>query len=191
MLDDMLVRAREAERNPSRQKAVHAQFRQDFASRLHAITDRHQKAMIQAPVPALNAFARAMKAFVVEAQAKAPRVCAVYALGATRSFTVPAELELANARLTAAMLDLARAGLDRPSGRDLSEPPRREAKEVLSRLPALVDPSLAEIVDDPAKLALRPIQDRCAAAVAFYTAVADMPAEASATLTAYDLSPPN
>ena len=189
MIADMLARAREADRNPARQKEVYARFRQDLTSRLQSITDRHQGAMSQAPAPALNAFARAMKAFILEAQGKAVRVCAVYALGARKPFAVPAELELANARLSAAMFDLARAGLDRPSKRDLSAPPRRELEQVLVRVKALLEPSLRETVDDSRKLALRPIQDRCAVAVAYYRAIAEMPAEESAALTAYDLSP--
>jgi hypothetical protein len=144
--------------------------------------------MSQAPAPALNAFARAMEAFILEAQGKAPRVCAVYALGSRQRFSVQAGLELATARLTAAMLDLERAGLDRPSGRDPNVRPTRELEELVSRVRAAVPPSLAEAVDDRGKLALRPMQERCAVAVAYYTAVAEMPPEASAAVTAYDVS---
>ena len=189
MIAGMLARVREAERNPSREKAVYAEFRQEFASRLQTIIARHQGAMAEAPAPALNAFARAMKDFILEAQSKAPRVCAVYALGATKPFSVPAGLELANARLTAATLDLARAGLNRPTARDTSKPPQRELKALIPRVHALVDPSLAETVDDSRKLALRPIHDRCAVAVAYYTAITQMPSDESAALTAFDVSP--
>ena len=189
MIADLIARVREAERNPSRQQKVFAQFRQDFASRLQAVTKRHEGAMSRAPAPALNAFARAMKAFILEAQSKAPRVCAVYALGSRQRFSVPAGLELATARLTAAMLDLERAGLDRPSGRDPNLRPKKELEAVMARVRAAVAPSLAEAVDDPGKLGLRPMQERCAVAVAYYTAVAEMPSEASAALTAYDMSP--
>jgi hypothetical protein len=161
---------------------------QELGMQLLQIVDDKASAMPKAPTAALNAYLRAIKDNLLILQKTAPEACASLATGSASDAPLPAEAQIASARMLAAKLDLVRAGLDRPIERRLSPPPREELRQLESKMRAL-DPRLARWAVEPGMVRILPTRDRCAAAVLYYSAIADLPVEVGATIVAYDLRP--
>lgn len=170
---------------------VRQQLQQRAMARAEELLARHRPAVVRAPPLPLSALARASRDFVAQAEREAPEICAAYALGAPtleQVRTMPDSLRLPATRMTVAMLDAARAGLDTPVQRDFTRPPQAMPR-LLAKVKAQLPPALNAIVGDANAMAARPVADRCRIAVAYYSGMASLPPEDSANLTAYNYSP--
>lgn len=161
---------------------------EEMGAKILAMVDEKAPAMPKAPTAALNAYARTIRDNLLILRKTAPEACASVATGVGSEVPLSAEAQMASARMLAAKIDLIRAGLDRPTERKSSAPPRDEARQLEAKMHAL-DPRTAQWALDPAMLRILPIRDRCAAAVLYYSAIADLPAETAATIVAYDFRP--
>lgn len=191
MVESMVRRVRE-----NGVKRISPEFRQqveaDVVSRFEALLTKHRTSYTHSPAGPLNASARANRDFVLQAQREAPEICAAYALGAPtmeQMKSMPASMQLPAARMTVAMLDAAKAGVDKPVRRDLSKPPTAIIRQLLSEVRARLGPPLGALVGDRSAIAARSVGDRCRVAAALYSGVADLPSESAATATAYNFSP--
>jgi hypothetical protein len=161
---------------------------EEAGRQLLALVAAKAPAMAKAPILALNSYSRSMKDYVLTVQKTSPSTCAALVgepLGGEAQVNVSRETHEATARMMAARLDLARAGIDQPTERPLAPPAaalRQLADEVRRR-----DASVARHLGDLDMAAYLPSRTRCAIAVHYYSAIAEMPAETSAILTAYDL----
>jgi hypothetical protein len=154
-----------------------------------ALATAKAPAMAKAPTPALNAYSRSMKDYAETMQRTSPVACAALVAGPVgdeAQIKLPAAAHEASAKILAARLDLARAGLDRPTQRQLDPPPaaalRGLADEIHRR-----DSRLARFLGDPGMTMFLSRWERCALAVHYYSAIADMAGETGAILAAYDL----
>lgn len=161
---------------------------EEMGTRINAMLDGKSSAMPKAPTAALNAYSRTIKDNLLILQKTAPEACASLATGEASSAPGPKEAQMASARMLAARLDLIRAGLDRPTERKLSPPPKAELQQLEAKMRAL-DPRLAEWAGSPGMLKMFGAREGCAAAVLYYSALADLPAETAATIVAFDLRP--
>ncbi|HEX8062824.1 MAG TPA: hypothetical protein VF535_06375 [Allosphingosinicella sp.] len=162
----------------------------ELGYRIVAMTASKSAALPKAPTPALNAYSRAMRDYVASLEKTAPQSCAALALGRTGGPepALPPAAREASGRMMAARLDLARAGLDHPTERDLSTPPRKAMEMLIAEMKRR-DASLASYAERPGGALILTLPKRCSLAILYYSAMADLPPETSALLTAYDLSP--
>jgi hypothetical protein len=161
---------------------------EEMGARINALLDGKSSAMPDAPTAALNAYARAIKDNLLILQKTAPEACASVATGEAGSAPGGNEARIASARMLAARMDLTRAGLDRPTERKGSPPPKAELRQLEAKMRAL-NPRVAQWAGEPGMLRILGAREGCAAAVLYYSAIADLPAETAATIVAYDLRP--
>lgn len=161
---------------------------EEMGAEINAMLDGKSTAMPKAPTAALNAYSRTIKDNLLILQKTAPEACASVATGKASSAPVPNEARMASARMLAARMDLIRAGLDRPTERRWSPPPKAELRQLEAKMHAL-DPRVAELAGNPAMLGIVGAREGCAAAVLYYSAISALPAETGATIVAYDLRP--
>ena len=170
---------------------VQRQAEQMAIARMEALLAKYRPALVSSPAAPLNVLARASRDFVLQARREAPEICAAYALGAPtvdQMRSMPESMRLPAARMTVAMLDASRAGLDKPVKRDVSKPPP-SIERVLDMVRRDIGSDLAGSIGDSSAMARRSVRDKCRIAAAFYTAMADLPPEDSATITAYNYGP--
>jgi hypothetical protein len=170
--------------------AAEQRLGEELGYRILAMTASKSAALPKAPTPALNAYSRAMRDYVASLEKTAPQSCATLALGRTGGpeRVLPPAAREASGRMMAARLDLARAGLDHPTERDLSTPPRKALDDLAAEMKRRDASLMSNAVRQYGALALAP-RKRCSFAILYYSVIADLPPETSALLTAYDLSP--
>jgi hypothetical protein len=157
---------------------------------IRAMVASKAAAMAKAPTLALNAYSRSMKDYVLTLQRTSSVACAALVsgpVGDEAAVRVPPAADEATARMLAARLDLARVGLDHPAQRQVAPPPRAALRQFADDIRRR-DASLAPFVGDPRMATILSARDRCAIAVHYYSAIAEMPAETSAILAAYDIA---
>jgi hypothetical protein len=145
--------------------------------------------MAKAPTPALNAYSRSMKDYALALQRISPLTCAALVVGlhgTEAEVKTPDAAHEISARILAARLDLARAGLDRPTRRQVTPPPETALRKLEDEIRRR-DPVSTRYLGDPRMTSYLPVRERCALAVHYHSAIADMPSETSAILAAYDL----
>jgi hypothetical protein len=181
-------RTRRHRRTGAGEPAAEVRLGEEMGARILAMVDGKASAMSRAPDAALNAYARAINDNLPILQKTAPEACASLATGVASSVPLSGPAQGATSRMAAAKLDLIRAGLDRPSERKLSPPPKDELRQLEAKMRAL-NPRLAEWAAQPGMLRMFGAREGCAAAVLYYSALADLAPETTATIVAYDLLP--
>jgi len=141
--------------------------------------------MAKAPTPALNAYARSMRDHALALQKVSRLACSSLIdqlVGAETEMNFPPAVHETIARILAARLDLARAGIDHPTQRP-AKPPEAALRQLQGEIRRR-DSAAAKTATFSAS------GNRCNLAVHYYSAITEMPAETGAILTAYDLRPP-
>jgi hypothetical protein len=189
LVTETIGRLREQRSRPGG-RAAEEQLGKELGLKILAMADSKAPAMAKAPTPALNAYSRSMKDYVLTVQRNAPLVCAALVAGPVgdeASAPVPPAAHEASGRILAARLDLARAGLDRPTERALEPPPKAALRQLADDI-SRRDARLAPYIGSPGMAQMLTARERCAIAVHYYSAIAELPAETSALVAAYDLS---
>lgn len=188
MATETAQRARAHRRTGAGGPDAEVRLGEEMGARILAMVEGKASAMSKAPTAALNAYARTIDDNLPILQKSAPEACASLATGVGSSAPLPDPARMATSRMLAAKLDLIRAGLDRPTERKLSPPPKEELRQLEAKMRAL-NPRVAEWAGAPGMLRIVGAREGCAAAVLYYSAIAALPAETGATIVAYDLRP--
>lgn len=188
---DTVHRLRALQARGEKWSEIEQQLGGQMGHRIIALVADKAPAMAKAPTPALNAYSRAMKDHAVALKAASARACValVDGPGPGPQAPLPPAAQEVVAKIMAARLDLARAGLDRPTDRKLSPPP----EEALGQLRAEMHRRDAELmrVAEAFRGTSLPTRQGCDFAVLYYSVIADLPSEAGALAAAYDLSAPS
>lgn len=155
------------------------QLGEHLGRQINAMIASRSAAMAKAPTPALNAYARSMRDHALALQKTSRVACGALVselVGAETEIRFPPVVHETFARIAAAKLDLARAGLDHPTERPLVLPEAalRQFRDGMRRRVAAETSYLQSGAS-------------CRAAIHYYSTIAELPAETSAILIAYDL----
>jgi hypothetical protein len=155
------------------------QLGEHLGGRINAMIASRSPAMARAPTPALSAYARSMRDHALALQKTSRVACGALVselVGAETEIRFPPVVHETFARIAAAKLDLARAGLDHPTERPPVPPEAalRQLRDGIRRRAA-------------AETSYLPSGASCRRAVHYYSAIAELPAETGAILIAYDL----
>lgn len=187
MVLDTVHRLRDL-RSRGEKGAAEQNLGQQMGQRMLALVVDKTPAMAKAPTPALNAYSRAMKGHAVALKAASTSACValVDGPGPGPQETLPPAAQDVVAKIMAARLDLARAGLDRPVQRIVSPPPEEALRQLRTEM-IRRDSGLMRAVGAFGGGRL-PTRQGCDFAVLYYSAMADLPSETSALVAAYDVS---
>ena len=185
---DTVHRLRELSGRGEKRAELEQALGEQMGQRMLAMVADKVPAMAKAPTPALNAYSRAMKDHAVALKAASARACValVDEPGPGPQPVPPPAAREVVAKIVAARLDLARAGLDRPTQRTLSPPPEQALLQLRTEM-SRRDSDLMKAVAAFNGRRL-PTRQGCDFAILYYSVIADLPSETSALVAAYDLS---
>jgi len=187
LVTDIVQRRRALRSHGEDSVAAEEQLGRWMNLQIAAFAQAHVADMAKAPTPALNGYARSMKEQALALQKLSRVACGSLAyplFGAETEIRFQPEVYHIFAKMLAGKLDLARAGIDHPTQRPPAPPQAvlQKLRDEMRRREAL---ERAAHGAPP-----MPSAPSCLLAVRYYSAIAELPPETSAILTAYDLGPP-